>query len=650
MKFCLYLDVSHLFRSLKKNKKRTLYTGKSLLNMFKGCRVIDQAGNDNSPVKPSLSAFNVSDDTLQQWRGRFTEEVSEMLSRANEMQNGKVRLFDTIYDIKKFGWDCNPITLRKYPNLPSWIMPVWFRDYRGYDRFGDERYAMELQKHFGFVELALAYRLTTQTEYLHALNSYVETWSKAVPTDRGIGWYGNIHVAQRMIAWIMTLLVIDIPDLTAATLRKEIIRGLAIHARVLRTRFMYPGNNIKIGSLCSLIIYELTQSRINNKKALHNYLRELRLEVVRQISTSGAPQEGSLGYGILVNELLLLLKLFADHAQVELPAVVIERTRAMTEWYSQILGPEPTFPPIGDESGERGFPFCGVIFNQVDSLAVGQRLFNLQPTVAITPIAWLLLEISGAGAPENPTTILNRDSQFVDTNTGFGRSSVIRKGHRWTVWMRAGRFGLLPKFGHAHSDFLAPIVFLDGNPVLTECGTFQYNTYTEERLKDVLTEGHSGIRYDIFEQSSWGNTFQWNGQPLSAGLDTHQDGLQGWMSMPDKAVLTRRAQFRDERLVITDSLVKETSSESLIEFSFIVDGVLWEEKVIEEGIFLFRLESSPNKLLHLLPDEIMADCFEIRSARIATSYGVAHNGCQIIFRLLQKGSGTWSTEFFCTSF
>jgi len=80
--------------------------------------------------------------------------------------------------------------------------------------------------------------------------------------------------------------------------------------------------------------------------------------------------------------------------------------------------------------------------------------------------------------------------------------------------MRTGSFGLPPRFGHVHSDYLAPVVFLDGMPLLTEYGTYRYYVYTEGRLKDVLTEGHSGIRYDMFEQYSWRGTFDWGKQLL----------------------------------------------------------------------------------------------------------------------------------------
>jgi len=645
IKFCLYLDVNYLSLSFFNNMNRIRSRIKTLPYLFRSFRILRRMINDNiGREKANYNGLRFSDDMLNQWKKQFPEAVKHIISDAEESRKGMLKLFDSIYDVKKYGWNTSPDALTRYPAYFEPLMGLWFRKYCDFKKHGDAKYAFELNKHLFFTELALAYRLTKDKKYGIALYEYLKDWRKTAITDIGICWYGNVHVAQRMVSWILTGLILKFECSLGEMICDEIDKGLKEHACILKSRYRYPANNHKIGSLCALILCEIAGNSTEDNRRMSHYTRELELEVKRQVTEQGAPREGSVAYGRLVYEFLLLVNLFSVSIGFEVPETIYSRTKAMTHWFGSLLGPATAFPAIGDSSGECGFPFCGSIYQETDCLAVGGRTQGFNDMYSITPLAWLLLNSAGIGTSENTAYSSEEDTHFVDKTGGYARMSGKRETGLWTVWMRAGNYGLEPKFGHAHSDYLAPVVYLDGNAVLIERGTFKYNSYTEDRLSDVLTGGHSGIRYDVFEQNSWRGTFEWGRIPLSAGLDSYDKGLSGWMNMPDNAVLSRRICFSDRGLVITDRLTRSDYGEKLIEWSFIVDGVVLEDRIDRDGTVIFRLVSNPEKLIQFSHDGIIADDYELCSTRIATDYGVSHEGSQIVIRRLYKQSGTWTTR------
>jgi hypothetical protein len=75
-----------------------------------------------------------------------------------------------------------------------------------------------------------------------------------------------------------------------------------------------------------------------------------------------------------------------------------------------------------------------------------------------------------------------------------GGYATLRVGNAF-VAMRVGPFGMGGDgfSSHAHDDLLAPIVYLDGIPVLVDPGTFVYNGDPEKRSSYRGAEAHNSI-------------------------------------------------------------------------------------------------------------------------------------------------------------
>jgi hypothetical protein len=114
---------------------------------------------------------------------------------------------------------------------------------------------------------------------------------------------------------------------------------------------------------------------------------------------------------------------------------------------------------------------------------------------------------------------------------------VLRHGGDY-CFVRCGRFGP----GHAHADLLSPILWLRGQPVLVDPGTYVYNGNPEARR--YFRTAHNTLN----QQAEPGDTFEW--KKTTDGVcekwtgDEFIGSVGGWR---------RRIRYDDGRFTITDT-------------------------------------------------------------------------------------------------
>lgn len=580
-------------------------------------------------------------ETLADWPESFPEVVATLRRRGEMTLNGRVEVFGRVYDLARGGWHGHPATGRIYPRLPAFLAG----EYADYRRYGDLKDTFELHKHIPLVELALLWRIEGGEEKLVSLLDALRSWRREFPPAIGVGWLGNVHVAQRMVSWWwIGYLLRSEPGGLPGRIGREIARGLEEHAAVLGRRYRFPANNHLLGSLCALVISGWHGRGRRGERRSARYLDELAACVQRLVAPDGAPCEGSLAYGRLVFEFLLLLHVVAGIQARELPAVVSVRARAMVRWFLQMIGPEDHLPDLGDASGEHAFPFADSLMTEADCLALAKRVLLGQCGGEVTPLERLLAGWGekGTRGVEEP---LPPAATFLDAGGGYGRASRSNEHGRWTVWLRGRGFGLAPDFAHAHADLLAPILWWDGEPVLTEAGVFRYNVDSEERMADVLSQGHSGVRYDLREPAIWRGTFAWGGEPVSADLRALPAGLAGRVRYPDGAVLERRVSIGDRGIEIADEFTPGADDAKLLEFCFIVPGRVSRRGGAVAGVFLAELAGTARRLEIGFDHQTSGGPGRISPVRIADGYGRASQGWRIVFPVLTAGAGIWRSRW-----
>lgn len=123
---------------------------------------------------------------------------------------------------------------------------------------------------------------------------------------------------------------------------------------------------------------------------------------------------------------------------------------------------------------------------------------------------------------------------------------LIRNGGDY-CFLRCGEFGLPPNFSHAHADLMSPVLWLRGEPVFVDTGTFTYNG--DPAMRRYFRLAHNVVTIDGREMAEPTGTFSWRNPPRGVcekWSDTEFIGSVGaWR---------RRIRYDAGKFVITDTV------------------------------------------------------------------------------------------------
>jgi hypothetical protein len=163
-------------------------------------------------------------------------------------------------------------------------------------------------------------------------------------------------------------------------------------------------------------------------------------------------------------------------------------------------------------------------------------------------------------------------------------------------------------------------------------------------MRDVLSQGHSGIRYDLQEQSFWRDTFAWAGESISAELQALPEGLAGLALFPDGSRIRRTITIANDGVSIDDEFIPASGDEKLLEFNFIVLGQVVTRNDHGREAVVIKIDGFPSLLTVRFRNDMQAHPFRVFPVRIASSYGIAKMGSRICFSALTPGPGAWQTR------
>jgi hypothetical protein len=132
---------------------------------------------------------------------------------------------------------------------------------------------------------------------------------------------------------------------------------------------------------------------------------------------------------------------------------------------------------------------------------------------------------------------------------------VLRHGGDYCL-VRCGEFGLPPNYAHAHADLLSPILWLGGQPILTDPGTFTYNGDAHQRRWFRSAHAHNSIVVDERDYAQQAGTFAWRHPPRGVCEATTATEFCGRHDAYRDLGITiqRRIEYRAGAFVISDSV------------------------------------------------------------------------------------------------
>lgn len=385
------------------------------------------------------------------------ESSDEVVHSARHFLGGQDKIFSWNVDLThKRPWEYDPVEKKYWPR----------RHYReshlhSTDTPQDAKIVWEINRFVHLPMLAQAALLSKDHAFSEEISRRMLSWIEENPFAQTINWASALEISIRLLSWTTTLLLLReagdaLHDNEA--IRRSIFEQARYLAADLSTDKVVPTNHL-IGEAAGLFIVASLWDYPDANAHATRARRILEAEIERQTFSDGV-------------------------------------TREATSWYHQFV---THFFDLADRIADRtSHPF---------SLRFKQRLSKMKAyLVAMTTQGEL---VRHGDADDGFALLLAdnidywKDAIFGPTSTPaasnngvfhVAQQAAYRVGASF-LFMRAGQFGMGGDgySSHAHDDFLSPIIYLDGEPVLVDPGTLVYNGNPLARAKYRGADAHNTL-------------------------------------------------------------------------------------------------------------------------------------------------------------
>jgi hypothetical protein len=427
-----------------------------------------------------------------------------ILAQAEEARQHRFALFANT--LREHGTTIN--WHKDYASEYTWeLKPAWELDFmhsHHVEQTGinsDVKYVWELSRHHWFTWLGMAYLVEKKGNYVHAFKHDVRSWLNANPLGVGINWAMPMDVAIRATNWIVAHSFFHAaPDYSSdGTFGQEFMQSLWQHGYFLEYNLEYVRHNanhftsnamglVVIGAFfydCShLSLYR--QHR--GKRWFMAGKRFLEREMILQVYDDGVNYEKSTSYHRFVAEMFTVAAVAAQRIQQPFSAQYYQRLVKMNAFIEAYTRADGTAPQWGDNDNGR---VLRLLASEDFSKHLQNKLLNdiiLRQSHQQQSDAYLQ-SISA------PTEI----SHF--QNGGF----FIHRTAQTHIFMDVGDYGMNAWGGHGHNDCLALEFWLQGAPLLIDCGTGSYTANPTLRNELRSTRAHNTVMVEQAEQTEYGS-------------------------------------------------------------------------------------------------------------------------------------------------
>lgn len=532
---------------------------------------------------------------------------------------------------KKINWHLDPATKgewRKevyreislhYNGSPSDVKPVW-----------------ELNRHQYFVILAQAFYLSGDRAYLDELIAQWLDWIDENPYRIGINWASPLEIGIRLISWTLAFQFIE--AYVSKKDRTTIIRSLWQQSSFLSSHLSLDKivrTNHLIGEAAGLFIVASSFTFKESEKWVtkaHGILEE---EIRTQVFTDGVVKEQSSSYQLFDVDFFLLAYVTAAHSHRSFSVEYAERLLQSIRCLHFLQTPDHRLPLFGDGDNGRGFRLRESDYSENASgvIGIGAEVFR-DKTLSTSRYCneesfWLLTEAEWKSAnsqvinPQAETCRIFKEGGHVVLRSGGSSTSDY-------CFFRAGPFGLGGDgfSSHSHNDLFSPIIYLNGNLVLTDTGSSVYLGKDDERDYLRSAAAHNTTfpaLWKFFETNRW---FGWknilNGTILQ-NTQTAEEiriecGYEATKKVPYKRTiiykpLTRQYQIED---LFTENIIGAHSY-------FHLDSGL-SVRVQKEEVLILKKDAPAARCT--FPDNLQLN---IEEGWISKSYGVKESSVILHF-------------------
>ena len=390
----------------------------------------------------------------------------------------------------------------KWPDVFSYSL-----NYKQRDDLGDARTNWEKNRHFQWALMAKAYYLTGEKKYFDLLNVEVCEWMDVNPFLYGISWTSAMEFAIRSINWMYAnaFIVKSLDkysnDANILALSEKLNAGIINITEYLTkhySRYSSANNHL----LVEATAIGLAGFAFYNEEWINLACRILSEELCKQNYSDGVNRELSLHYQTFGMEAYLLmsnimLKRKTNNSELK---DIVESWMPMlnkeAEYVAYSSWREKTVCEFGDDDEGKIIDLQGGAWHQWEwvlqfvSLVTGVRYSSFEHVCENTSWMFTRDEIDAI----KKKSMFNGKDRLTSKCFEVGGNTFLRDNDdRILIGIDHADLGFGSIAAHGHADALSFQLFVDGQPVITDPGTYIYHCDLASRNAFRKTINHSTL-------------------------------------------------------------------------------------------------------------------------------------------------------------
>ncbi len=426
------------------------------------------------------------------------------------LSNEQYTLNDTInllenydYELYKKNWHAGFQTKNEWPLEFSYSV-----EYKQRDDIGDARTNWELNRHFQFAMLAKNYFASREEKYLNEFVELFDDWNNKNPFLWGISWTSVMEVAIRCSNWSYAycfLCETNVNNELLEQLRVGIINMTAYIANHY-SRYSSANNHLIIEA------YVIGQTGIlcDYKPWVDLAIKILTRELPLQNYSDGINKELSLHYQSFYMEAMGLMMRLLNNNYYEVPDSWKLMLTKMSRYVKTCMGNYGEVIEFGDNDEGKILDLCGRIEHYeyvlgMMSILLNERYVNMNNDELHENLHWLF-------KAEDIESAQHKDLYEVKESVCFeeGGNTILRsRDGKILIGIDHAELGFGSIAAHGHADALSFQMYVEGNPVFIDPGTYIYHCDLESRNAFRKTENHNTVCINGKDQSEMLGAFLW---------------------------------------------------------------------------------------------------------------------------------------------
>ncbi len=368
---------------------------------------------------------------------------------------------------------------------------------------GDIRTNWELNRHFQFAALAKSFYATKDKKYYLELKNLFYDWNEHNLFLHGVEWTSAMELAIRINSWVYAFAFLDKSECEEKLL-SDIEHGIFVMTNYVlehRARFSSANNHLIVEMYAVALVGIITDYASWRDVAL----KILTEELVKQNYSDGVNKEMSLHYQSFVMEAYGLLWLQMLKNDIAIPEVWKAYLTAMAEFVADSTDDFNSTMEFGDNDEGKILDLNGRINNHY------QYVMNLMGCLLekkYTDVSWhenlnwiVPKELRSEKEKYTPGLICSRKEG--------GYTFLRSKDRRILIGIDHAKLGYGSIAAHGHADALSFQLFVDGNPVLVDAGTYNYHVPVGKRAYFKSSGAHNTITVNNTDQAEALGPFLW---------------------------------------------------------------------------------------------------------------------------------------------